>query len=77
MDAHYAWTITAVGRQAIRKVTTAEELEDMMRILKLPRVALAQFVALAVDVFEHGTYTHNEGGNDEWSLRWMKIDGPG
>lgn len=26
------------------------------------------------EIPDHGHYTHNEGGSDEWSLTWTRID---
>ncbi|MDQ0323980.1 hypothetical protein QO002_006187 [Pararhizobium capsulatum DSM 1112] len=36
---HYAWTIEAKGRQTIQKVTTIEDMHDVLRVLELPGVA--------------------------------------
>ncbi|MCV9965689.1 hypothetical protein OIU34_27835 [Pararhizobium sp. BT-229] len=74
---HYAWTLTAHGRQDIQKVTTLAELEDILRILDLPGLAPPDWVIAngwAHDVPGHGHYTHNEGSKDEWSLTWTKVD---
>lgn len=73
---HYAWTIEAKGRQPIKKVTTVREMEDVLRILDLPGVAPPDWVLLEAGHDEHGSYTHNEGGDDEWSLKWTKVDDP-
>lgn len=27
------------------------------------------------EVHDHGTYNHDEGSMDEWSLTWTKVDG--
>ncbi|MCV9960366.1 hypothetical protein OIU34_00505 [Pararhizobium sp. BT-229] len=71
---HYAWTIKAPGRQEIRKVTTLAELCDVLRVLDLPAIEPPEFVTVDMEVFDHGTYHHDEGGEDEWSLTWTKID---
>lgn len=78
---HYAWTLKTCGRQDIEKVTTLPELYDILQMLKLPGVAPPRW--LTIDPWRdkipgHGRYTHNEGGSDEWSLIWTKVDyGPG
>lgn len=33
-----------------------------------------EFVTIDMEVSDHGTYHHDEGGGDEWSLMWTKID---
>jgi hypothetical protein len=43
--------------------------------LIFPGVAPPEFVTLNAEVHDHGTYTHNEGSMDEWSLTWTKVDG--
>lgn len=73
---HYAWTIEAKGRQPINKVTTAREMKDLLRILDLPGVSPPDWVLIEAGHDEHGRYTHNEGGDDEWSLKWTKLDDP-
>ncbi|WEZ84633.1 hypothetical protein P6U16_08695 [Rhizobium sp. 32-5/1] len=50
------------------------EMVDVLRILDLEGVAPAEFVTIEVEVSEHGTYIHNQGGDDEWSLTWTKVD---
>ncbi|KQY25942.1 hypothetical protein [Rhizobium sp. Root483D2] len=70
----YAWTISKPGRQDIKKVGDLEELRDYLRVLDLPAAAPPEFVTDA-KVSDHGTYTHNEGSMDEWSLTWTKING--
>jgi hypothetical protein len=69
---YYAWTIAAPGRQDIRHVTTLAELREYLRVLEL--VAPPEFVKPDAGVPDHGTYTHNEGSMDEWSLTWTKVD---
>lgn len=74
---HYAWTIRARGRRDIERVTTLAEMQGNLRILELPGVAPPDWVIGDVwtdDIPEHGQYTHNEGGKDEWSLSWTKVD---
>ena len=71
----YAWTISKPGRQDIRKVTSLAELCDYLRVLDLPGVAPPEFGTLDAEVHDHGTFTHNEGSMDEWSLTWTKVDG--
>lgn len=63
------------GRKDIQHVTTPAELCDYLRVLDLPGAAPAEFVRLDTEVTDHGTYRHNEGSMDEWSLTWTKIDG--
>jgi hypothetical protein len=78
---HYAWTIKTHDRQDIEKVTTLPELYDILQMLKLPGTAPPHW--LTIDPWRdkipgHGHYAHNEGGSDEWSLIWTKVDyGPG
>lgn len=71
----YAWTIKVPGRKDIQHVTTLAELCDYLRVLDLPGVAPPEFVTLDAEVSDHGTYHHNEGSMDEWSLTWTKVDG--
>ncbi len=70
----YAWTIKHRGREEIKHVTTLAELFDILRILKLPGLAPPGFLLPDGEIADHGHYTHNEGGSDEWSLIWTKID---
>ena len=72
--AHYAWTIRYPERQDIQKVTTLDSLENTLRILQLPGLTPAEFVTIEVETSPHGTYTHNQDGDDEWSLTWTKVD---
>ncbi len=75
--AHYAWKIKANGRRAIRRVTTLPELHDTLQILRLPGIAPPEWVikdALRDQRGSRGRYVHNEGGRDEWSLVWTKVD---
>jgi hypothetical protein len=71
----YAWTVSKPGRQDIKHVTDLDELRDYLRVLDLPGVAPPEFVTLDAEVTDHGTYHHNEGSMDEWSLTWTKVDG--
>ncbi|WP_455272951.1 hypothetical protein [Rhizobium herbae] len=71
----YAWTLTKPGRQDIKKVGDLDELRDFLRVLDLPGTGPPEFVTLAAKVPDHGTYTHNRGSMEEWSLTWTKIDG--
>ncbi len=74
---HYAWTIKARGRQDIQKVTTLAELHDILQILELPGLAPPDWVITGAESNEiagHGHYIQNEGGKDEWSLAWTKLD---
>lgn len=71
---YYAWTISKPGRQDIKKVTTLDELRDVLRVLDLPGNAPPEFAKTDAEVSDHGTYVHNEGSMDEWSLTWTKID---
>ncbi|MDQ0323712.1 hypothetical protein QO002_005919 [Pararhizobium capsulatum DSM 1112] len=73
----YAWTIEVKGRQTIRKVTTIEEMHDVLRVLDLPGVAPPDCGTLEAWNSVHGSYTHNLGGDDEWSLSWTKVGGVG
>ena len=70
----YAWTIEAKGRQPIKKVTTLEDIHDVLRVVDLPGFAPPDWVTLEAGIADHGTYTHNEGADDEWSLTWTKVD---
>lgn len=78
---HYAWTLRARGRQDIQKVTTLAEMQDTLTMLELPGVISLDWIvsnAPKHNVPGHGHFTHNEGGADEWSLTWTKVDyGPG
>ena len=71
----YAWTISRPGRQDIKHVTTHAELCFYLGALELPGLVPPEFVTPDADVHDHGTYTHNEGSVDEWSLTWTKVDG--
>lgn len=73
---HYAWTIEAEGRRPIRKVTTMDELIELLRVLDLPGVPAPGWLTLEDGTTDHGGYTHNEGGDDQWSLRWTKVGTP-
>ncbi|MNY76289.1 hypothetical protein D3C86_2158300 [compost metagenome] len=50
-------------------------MRDFLRVLDLPGTGPPEFVTLAAKVPDHGTYTHNRGSMEEWSLTWTKIDG--
>ena len=71
----YAWTVKVPGRKDVQHVTDLPELCDYLRVMDLPGVAPPEFVTLDAEVADHGTYTHNEGSTDEWSLTWTKVDG--
>lgn len=71
---HYAWTIKFRGREDIRHVTTLAGLHDALRALDLPGLAPPAFATPSGEIPDHGYYTHNEGGSDEWSLTWTRID---
>ncbi|CAN7601806.1 hypothetical protein LJR235_004409 [Pararhizobium sp. LjRoot235] len=71
---HYAWTIKARGRQDIKNVTTLAGIYDVLRIIDLPGFAPPEFVTMGAEISDHGHYTYNEGGDDEWSLIWTKVD---
>ncbi|CAN7628126.1 hypothetical protein LJR098_006031 [Rhizobium sp. LjRoot98] len=71
----YAWTIKVPGHQDVQHVTEFAELCDYLRVMDLPGVAPPEFVTLDAEVHDHGTYIHNEGSVDEWSLTWTKVDG--
>jgi hypothetical protein len=71
----YAWTIKVPGRKDIQHLTTLSELHDYLRVLDLPGIATPEWVTVELESSEHGTYTHNEGSKDEWSLTWTKVDG--
>jgi hypothetical protein len=69
---YYAWTISKPGRQDIKEVTTLPELQDMLRILELPGIAV--FMQADQTIPDDGAYTNDEGSMDEWTLRWTKVD---
>jgi hypothetical protein len=74
---HYAWTVRARGRQDIQRVTTLAEMQETLRILELPGVAPPDWIVANIwsdNIPAHGQYTHDEGGKDEWSLIWTKVD---
>ncbi len=70
---HYAWTIEAKGRQPIKKVTTLEGIRDVLRLLDLPGFFPSDWSSIDVGISDHGNYTHNQGCDDEWSLRWTRV----
>ena len=75
---HYAWTIRARGRRDILRVTTLAEMQGNLRILELPGLAPPDWFigdGWSDDIPDQGHYTHNEGGKDEWSLTWTKVEG--
>ena len=77
--AHYAWTIRAKGRQDILRVTTLLEMRDVLRILELPGTSPIETIIRDdhdADFEGRGLYTHNGGGDDEWSLTWTRVDQP-
>lgn len=70
-------TIKASGRQDIHKVTTLDELEDVLRTLELPGIAPPHWVVMSThgdEIAGHGRYVHNEGSKDEWSLTWTTVN---
>jgi hypothetical protein len=69
----YAWTISKPGRQDIKEVTTIPEMQDVLRVLDLPGIAV--FMNNDQTLPDHGAYTHDESSMDEWSLMWTKVDG--
>lgn len=69
----YAWTIAKPGRQVINEVTTLPELQDVLRVLDLPGIAV--FMQPDQTIPDQGSYTNDEGSMDEWSLTWTKVDG--
>ncbi|WP_455272873.1 hypothetical protein [Rhizobium herbae] len=68
----YAGTMSKPGREDIKEVTTLPELQDVLRILDLPGIAV--FMNADQTIADHGTYTNDEGSMDEWKLTWTKID---
>ncbi len=75
----YEWTISARNKENIHRVTDAEELEETLRILKLPGEKPTQWAWVLSENPEwggQGRFVHNAGGEDEWSLTWSKIDEP-
>lgn len=71
---YYAWIIKARGRQDIKHVTTLAGIYDVLRVVELPGFAPPEWLTIDAEIADHGHYTHNEGGKDEWSLAWTKID---
>ena len=59
------------GRSACHRLGRAMQL----RVLDLPGIAPPEFITIDAEVSDHGTYTHDEGSMDEWSLTWTKVDG--
>jgi hypothetical protein len=70
---NYAWTISKPGRQDIKEITTLPELQDVLRVLDLPGIAV--FMNVDQTIPDQGSYTNDEGSMDEWSLTWTKVDG--
>jgi hypothetical protein len=58
-----------------QQLTDLDELRNYLRILDLTDVAPPEFITVDAQVRDHGTYTHNGGSKDEWSLTWTKVDG--
>ncbi|MDQ0323537.1 hypothetical protein QO002_005743 [Pararhizobium capsulatum DSM 1112] len=73
----YAWTIEANGRQPLQRVTTIEEMHDVLRVLDLPGVVPPDCVTWDAWNGARGRYTHDCGGDDEWSVSWTRVGGPG
>ncbi|WP_455273664.1 hypothetical protein [Rhizobium herbae] len=71
----YAWTISKLGRQTIKKVGHVDELRDCLRELDLPGTTMPEPVRLGAKVSDHGNYTQRRGKLDELSVTWTKIDG--
>ena len=69
----YAWRISKPGRQDIKEITTLPELQDVLRVLDLPGIAV--FMRVDQTLPDQGSYTNDEGSMDEWSLTWTKVDG--
>lgn len=69
----YAWTISKRGPD-IKEVTT---IRDVLRVLDLPGVAPPEFTTLEAEVADNGSYHHDVGSMDEWSLTWRKVSGNG
>ncbi|WP_421869061.1 hypothetical protein [Pararhizobium sp.] len=72
---YYAWTISKRGCPDIKEVTTLDEIRDVLRVLDLPGVAPPEFATLEAEVADNGSYHHDVGGIDPWSLRWRKVSG--
>jgi hypothetical protein len=73
----YAWTISKRGYPNIKEITTLDEICEVLRVLNLPGVAPPEFTTLEAEVADHGSYHHNMGGMDQWSLTWRKVSGNG
>ncbi|WP_276120393.1 hypothetical protein [Pararhizobium qamdonense] len=71
----YAWTISKRGCPDIKEVTTVNEIRDVLRVLDLPGVAPPEFTTLEAEVADHGSYHHDVGSMDQWSLTWTKVSG--
>jgi hypothetical protein len=71
----YAWTISKPGMPDIKRVMSLAELRDALVVLDFLGFTPPEFVTPDAEVHDHGTYTHNEGSKDEWSLTWTKVDG--
>jgi hypothetical protein len=54
----------------VKEVTTLPELQDVLRVLDLPGIAV--LIQEDQTMPYRGTYTNDEGSMDEWSL----IDEP-
>ena len=72
---YYAWTISKRGCPDIKEVTTLDEIRDVLRVLELPGVAPPEFATLEAEVGDQGSYHHEVGSTDQWSLTWTKVCG--
>ncbi|MBB5535663.1 hypothetical protein GGD55_002367 [Rhizobium giardinii] len=73
----YVWTLRAPGRQDLPRVTTLDEMQDELMKLELPGGVPPVWILTntgSSDDAGNGCYTHNAGGENEWSLTWTKLD---
>ncbi len=73
----YVWTLRAPGIRNLQRVTTLEEMQETLMVLELPGGVPPAWILTntgSSDDAGHGHYTHNAGGNDEWSLTWTRLD---
>ncbi|PWE52787.1 hypothetical protein DEM27_28715 [Metarhizobium album] len=72
----FAYTLTVKGKQPIKGIGPMEDLQSLIAQMELPSTAPPDWITANPTITGldgSKIYIHDEGGKDEWRLRWVPF----
>lgn len=73
----FTYTLTPKGQQPIKGMGSLDDLQAFIIQMNLPGTSPADWIVANPTIVDNVTgaliYIHDEGGPDEWRLRWVRF----